>query len=508
MKGFYFLAVNKITAPLYQQVALGSIQLHDQLIETEYADIEVDINETNAKTTAGLTFGLYSAVVLQTVRQFSAISRLKTAEAALRATRYSLVMMQMLTPQLAASITTAQTGFGNQVVSEVNKLNTALEQATSVAARNNQALTITNSLTADIYLENELSKLNDYKASLKTAFTQLPDEAPMRFAIDGKQLTWAELVDGAFMTEDELRTLLKINTNNGFLGLNKASQTIIAQYVGSADDLMGLEDFTNEVKALTAQISRFTSNYAARTASVSMDNRRYAQAVSQLRNEITGSGVKNTLSLLEQKTFAASKAIIELSDDIVRGKTVAQFGTGIIGKAVLKAPLFLQKGLTWSARALGWVGLVDLALWGTTLAVDYGLNFFLEEEEQGWLSERAGFSFIDEWFITPALNWLFGLIAPTEAEIDAFQSIILLAAGTDTGQALVGTILNWYVDAFTVYPKLMLAFDYEADLPLGSFIPKDPLIILDAMFVAIVLKAMWVLWAIPIKNTFFPSQSL
>ena len=131
--------------------------------------------------------------------------------------------------------------------------------------------------------------------------------------------------------------------------------------------------------------------------------------------------------------------------------------------------------------------MIDLAIWaGTGLLIDLPLNLFMDEEEQGFFADRAGFSFIGEgfeWLFLKAFNQIYAQ-AP-ESLYDAFMTMLMGAIVSDNFQTTTEIITKWFIDNISVDVLVPLGWDIELGTIDGITIldrfipPKDPLAILE-----------------------------
>jgi len=149
----------------------------------------------------------------------------------------------------------------------------------------------------------------------------------------------------------------------------------------------------------------------------------------------------------------------------------------------------VKGGLGWAGRGLGKLLWVDGVIWVGTVAIDLGLNLFMDEDEQGFFSDRAGYSFVDEWVIVPLLNWIFG-----DEDVQEFiiQSIINIAETSDTLTGAIYGVIFWFVESFDAKVDLNVDRQGTGQFILDSFSESiEPEYFLVAGFVAIVALELW-----------------
>jgi hypothetical protein len=115
---------------------------------------------------------------------------------------------------------------------------------------------------------------------------------------------------------------------------------------------------------------------------------------------------------------------------------------------------------------LGKVFLVDTAIWVGTMSIDGILNFFMEEEDQGWFSEMyGGWSPLGE-----AFTRLFEWIWPTEEAEDPIEALIQAASDEPTLAAAVALILDFYLENYPQVEILVNSEEYtQANLDASWF---------------------------------------
>ena len=170
-----------------------------------------------------------------------------------------------------------------------------------------------------------------------------------------------------------------------------------------------------------------------------------------------------------------------------------------------------------TAKVAGVVGgkviLVDTVIWGVTLGLDLGLNFFMTEEEQmnipivGFLFKGAGWSPIGaalEWVIVNTVELFIGE-ETAQTLYEVFIAMIIAASQVPTLEEVFELILGFYVDEISAELLVDLTFS-TPELTfngvnfnlLSQIIKGDPLIILEVFVYAIILKLVFTRWIQPI----------
>jgi len=148
------------------------------------------------------------------------------------------------------------------------------------------------------------------------------------------------------------------------------------------------------------------------------------------------------------------------------------------------------KGVSgWVGRGLGKLLWVDGVIWVGTVAIDLSLNLFMDEDEQGFFSDRAGYSFVDEWVIVPILDWIFG---DEDVQVFLIDIILELAETSDTLTGLVYGIIFWFAESFNAKVDLNVDRQGTGEFFLDSISDSfEPEYFLVAAFVAIVGLELW-----------------
>ena len=196
-------------------------------------------------------------------------------------------------------------------------------------------------------------------------------------------------------------------------------------------------------------------------------------------------------------------------------------GVGIQGAA--KSSRAITKTASLAGKGIAKFFLVDTVWWLVTLAVDVGLNPFLDEEDQKipylsdipWVgtlfdfSDKAGSSPLGDLFLVPLFNnvlKLFGIEDEAETLYDVFVTGLIAATQAPViGDAMI-IILNTLVE-INVDVEVDLAFgvtEFEGRLPLLRI--QDPLRILEVFLYAIVAKIVFNAWVQPAIG-FFTKQT-
>jgi len=189
---------------------------------------------------------------------------------------------------------------------------------------------------------------------------------------------------------------------------------------------------------------------------------------------------EKTLANLNEVNDALNNSI----DDFIRqqGKD-PDTGKFLSKKAMARATA------TGLGKALGYALWVDGIIWVGTVAIDLGLNLFMDEDEQGFFSERAGFSFVDEFVVVPLLDWIFG-----DEEVQEFlvETLLEIAESSDSLTGVIYGVLFWFVESFDAQVDLNVDNDTTGQFILDSFSESyQPEYILVAGFCAIVALEVW-----------------
>ena len=260
----------------------------------------------------------------------------------------------------------------------------------------------------------------------------------------------------------------------------------------------GLTANRNELKATREGIVQMKKTLVVsgiRTADISMINTIDNFAIQS--TEAVTDTIKRSTSLgddlAKQVKLAATKA-----DDVI--KTGAKIGGSVVGRFVSAA--LLVDGIYWAATAT-----VDV-VWNFfgTAEKDQKIPFLSDIPYIGRLfdfgTDKLGASVVDDFIITPVLNWIFKGFLPDEVEanlVDAAWIIILGASQNDTLADFVENVLEFYVDEINADFEVPTGWGGEQDatLPLMNLIPQEPLIILQVMAYAIIAKIVFRAWVVP-----------
>lgn len=152
-----------------------------------------------------------------------------------------------------------------------------------------------------------------------------------------------------------------------------------------------------------------------------------------------------------------------------------------VDEAKIKASALAKTATPLPLRIANRILFIDTVVWGITGAFDLALNIWYEEDEQGFFSDKWGFSPIDEYIISPIWNYFF---PPEEVE----QYLAELFAGIENVEgyeAIVFTILGIYAENFNVD----FSFDAKGGFPTSLIVEAfDPLYILALFAGAIIIR--------------------
>jgi len=199
---------------------------------------------------------------------------------------------------------------------------------------------------------------------------------------------------------------------------------------------------------------------------------------------------KKTLANLDEVNDSLNNAI----DDYIR-----QQGKDPDTGKFLSKKAAVRGATGFAGRALGYALWIDGIIWVGTVAIDLGLNLFMDEDEQGFFSDRAGFSFVDEFVIVPLLDWIFG-----EEEVQEFlvETLINIAESSDTLTGVIYGVIFWFVESYNAKVDLNVDNDGTGQFIMDSFSESfEPEYILVAGFLAIVGFEIW-------KSLLLPSWAI
>lgn len=290
-----------------------------------------------------------------------------------------------------------------------------------------------------------------------------------------------------YLTEEDIdipkyeQSLKRIVDSNEFFNKKTIqAERELYSVIFDADDILGYRE------VLTEQIDAVTKFLA---------NTKAADIIEQSQMPRYDSGAEATdegrwLRRQEKDAQKVLASVDEVTEQLETAFDDLWTNQGIdpdTGKRSFKGKV---KGVTgWAGRGLGKLLWVDGVIWVGTVAIDLSLNLFMDEDEQGFFSDRAGYSFVDEWVIVPILDWIFGDEDVQEFLIDV---ILELAETSDTLTGLVYGIIFWFAESFNA--KVDLNVDNEGT---GQFLfdsiseSFQPEYFLVAAFCAIVALEVW-----------------
>jgi len=272
------------------------------------------------------------------------------------------------------------------------------------------------------------------------------------------------------------------------------------------DDLMGIKQTVNQVKATTAEMTQLL------TRSETFTNRVEALVEAAKRGEGLSDidALSAALKSLQQGDLTVSFA--QTTDDLA--KLIPNLNT--IGSTA-SAARDIGKRSAFFAKTVGRFFFWDTVYWLVTTGVDVALNPFVPEDEQripyladlpaiGGLfdvSESVGTSplnLVIDAAIDKVINW----IVP-ESVAESFYSMLNQAIDTDDLSAWYILALTWWYDlGFNITLEnltiAMPALAIETSLPLTLDYEYDPLDILSVAVVACVAKIVFKGWVAPAFN--------
>ena len=249
-------------------------------------------------------------------------------------------------------------------------------------------------------------------------------------------------------------------------------------------------------------------------------------------NILESGGVFNTMKSVAATTFHTvwektkdSVQVVNTIDEVVKTKMLPQVATaekasdtwlirgagyiteksvygiakkvGVKGATATKVSQGAAKGVKIVGRGLGRVLWVDTAIWVATGMYDLA---FVEDEEGTYLGEHWGFSPVG-FLIDEAVDYFLSE-GEQEAVADSVSSMVVRAAGMDSMQELVYTVVDYFADIgvkFAPY-DMLLEMSFESPASIMQIIPKDfnPLLILEAGIYLIVAKLVITKWIVPL----------
>ena len=167
----------------------------------------------------------------------------------------------------------------------------------------------------------------------------------------------------------------------------------------------------------------------------------------------------------------------------------------ILGK-VTKATK-LKGGAKLLGRGLSKFFFWDGILWIGTTIIDISLNPFMAEEEQGFFSDRVGFSVVDEFLIIPLVDYIF----PKEKQLEYLtEALTKIAESNDTLEGAVFATLLYFVEEL----NMSLSFNIDPTTTgialYDSLPPFDPYNILIGAWGLIVIAELWRSLLVPAYN--------
>ena len=300
---------------------------------------------------------------------------------------------------------------------------------------------------------------------------------------------------GGYLTPTILDSISNLKNADGsqFINLDeytKALANIVDshKYFSQTDELEMLRSTIFEVddilgyrKILTAQIDTVDNFITGWSADIIVEQSklpRYDFEDMSDEGKFLNKQEKMAMAQLDEVKIAADKL------DGAFTKYLVQEGVDITTGQINWA----RRVSTGTGRLLGKAFYYDGILWIGTTVIDIGLNAFLPEDEQGFFSDRVGFSFVDEFLLLPLIDWAFGSEEVRELILD---KIVSLVESSETLTAVIYSVLLYFVEEFNVTISFNVDREdtgkYFADLIEGF----EPEYILVAGFIAITVTQVW-----------------
>lgn len=505
-----------------QSIAIGSIeQYQNDLVitysedDTEIVDVTVEMNDMTIATTGAISGAIYTALQLQFLRRWRGLSRAKVAEQLVLKIEANITLIQQLLSSLRGEALAFQNiKSADEIASvrlglmSVSNRQTNLNVAVRLMNDNVDLLRFANRLGIDVAREVPIERIE----SLRTLW-----DKGMLFPKG--TMTNFELAEYAFMSDAEVLEFQSIINSSKWFSSNKGALEVASQFV-DADDVLGLKEYINQTKAILDDIMSVTNQNR-----IMFENLSIALGGSEF-----GFATKMAQGFSPAELVVIADVVKTAADDILRAsvgvtelrqtgagisvgvgkaeKTAVLAGMGRTAQAVYRFSPTVARHLGLVGRFAGYVALIDLAIWaGTGLLIDLPLNLFMDEEEQGFFADRAGFSFIGEgieWLFLKAFNEIYPK-AP-ESLYEAFMTMFIGAIAADNFQTATEIITRWFIDNISVDILVPLGWDIQLDTIDGITIldrfipPKDPLIILEIGAYLITYKLVFTLWVLPAFN--------
>jgi len=252
--------------------------------------------------------------------------------------------------------------------------------------------------------------------------------------------------------------------------------------VFDADDLLGFR------YALREQISAI-DKYLKSSDALAADIVEQSQLPKYDGADMTDEGKYLNKSLKDSKKTLANLDEVNDSLNNAIDNYIKQQGKDPNTGKFLSKKAAARGAVGTAGRALGYALWIDGIIWVGTVAIDLGLNLFMDEDEQGFFSDRAGFSFVDEFVIVPILDWIFG-----DEDVQEFiiQTIVDIAENSDTLTGVIYAVIFWFVESFDAKVDLNVDRQGTGQFILDSFSESiEPEYFLVAGFIAIVGLELW-----------------
>jgi len=510
-----------------QSIAIGSIeQYQNDLVitysdgETEIVDVTVEMNDRTIATTGAISGAIYAALQLQFLRRWRGLSRAKVAESLVLKIEANIILIQRLMDGLRGQ---ALGFYTVKTVDEGQEFVKLFKDFAQLIDELKTAVEMMDDNVKLLRLANNMASLDTGKIINVRRSVQLADLAIFGSDMEGIRFRHgfdasaevvqfvesnADVAKQAFMLDDEIKGFQKIVESNNWFSSNKGAIEVANQFI-DPEDVLGLDDYISEAKVMLTNTNLVTSEAASNmvwladrikvgSGTTLIENKK--MFYSYLRKVVDD--IKKGTSIvheLRQTGIAVSAAVGKAE------KAAVLAGMGRTAQAVYRFSPRIAGYLGATGRFFGFVSMIDLAIWaGTGLLIDLPLNLFMDEEEQGFFADRAGFSFIGEgfeWLFLKAFNQIYAQ-AP-ESLYDAFMTMLMGAIVSDNFQTTTEIITKWFIDNISVDVLVPLGWDIELGTIDGITIldrfipPKDPLAILEVATYLIAYKLVFTLWVLP-----------
>lgn len=311
------------------------------------------------------------------------------------------------------------------------------------------------------------------------------------------------LLDEGISLKQYSKWLADIVESNNFFSIPE-NEKMLRSTIFQTDDLLGFRQVIKEQQIVVSRMLAMTADDIVEQSSLmsySMDFAGDGEVSDegrwlQKQKKEANKNAAYVDDALEELDVVFDKYYMENGIDPATMKPYKLGQTNpVLGKVTKTTKL--KGGARFLGRGLSKFFFWDGILWIGTTAIDVALNPFMAEEEQGFLSDRVGYSVVDEFLIIPLIDYIF----PKEKQVEYLtNALIQIAESNATIEGAVFATLLYFVEDINV----SLSFDIDSTTTgivlRDSLPPFDPSNILIGAWGLIVIAELWRSLLVPAYN--------